>query len=1447
MKFKNSLLTALFLTAAWCAVAQPVNNPAIPAPVSITAKNSPYQQLFNTLDTLGTNQTALPAGWQVSETGSGANGGYRANNGSSNTGDIYSFGKPGNPDRSFGSVGSGSLRGRFGAYFINGTGSMVDSVRIEYTMEQWRQGALRAFPDTMYFEYSINKNSIDTNNKIGWTRVNSMDLISKSFSSSTSIRAMDADSVANQNRHSITLSGLTINPGDTFVIRFIEVDIAGSDDGLSIDSFSLVFDPLIVTPQPVTALTITPSLDAASGSYTAPGNFSASTQQFLAFLKQASPITAGTPTANPASYTANSNFTGNGTPYQNDASAKCVYKGTGTTFNITGLTPNTTYHLLILTVSTADSIYSSGASAQTTTARTRVNFTAKSGSQIEGAVSNTISVSITNPGLANTDTTFVELHLTGGDATNGVDLATTFNTVTLKFPGNSTAAQTVNFGTANDITDEWNETLVFTLRSVSGGAAAILGTDTVFTYTIIDNDGITNPASGDLAFTTVQTDDPDAIELITLKRLDLRNMGITDKGIQADQSFIASEGIYYLPALQALNDVPAGTRLQILGGNGVNDTIWTDGVLRFFQGTILQLSTTADQVIAFTGFNSFVAGINTGNSGWITTGTPNTNTSYAPGTSADFHAGDRDNARFRGPVLGIGSVIRDSLRSFANWDTSDTRFSTDFTDRTMLFNEPASQGSNLATTATGLSSISLRWNASTSAQRYVVVMHTASTMSNPADSFTYNSSANYNTADTVVTSASAFTKGTGRVVYSGHDTSVTVNGLANGTRYFYRIYSFNGNGINANYNTTTPLAGDTATQSPIVPVVKFGRLTSATSEDSTTVTIPVRLMNSTNTAVSVNVSVKGGTATTATDYQLNNTTINFNGTADSTANITVSIVNDNLVEGSENLQLVLNNITSPAIIDADSVHTITIADNDFTKIGFEVSAQTIAETIDTARIRVVMKDPGSNVPYTVNVSATPLTATTPQDYTLLTTSLSFAGAADSVKTVLVRIFNTQPLEGDERFVLQLSNPSTGAILTPNATDTITITNATYPYYPIGQINNTDANGVLDSLNRRYEVRGIVYGVNIRTAGLQFTINDGTGGLGTFSPSATFGYTVKEGDSVIIYGRVAQFNGLAQIDNIDTLIVAGTNKAVKAPVTVNALSEATESEYIMFPSLTLSPNANWPVTPFTGTGRNLFAYVNGNPNDSIQVRIVGTSPLNGSPRPAGAFAMIGIGGQFDNSNPFTSGYQLFPMFLNHVINGDTVSFTTPSVTVTEAAGTLNISVSLKNATALPTSVDVVVTGGNATAGSDFTYTTQTVTFAANSNAAQTVTLSITDDNLFESNDTIVLSLQNATNNAFIDAAANTYTIVITDNDPNGVKELNAVAFNLYPNPAREVVRVEALQNITEVMVSDLTGQEVARTVAYGKSATLDTRHLKAGVYFVRVSTAEGSSVKKVVIQ
>lgn len=107
-------------------------------------------------------------------------------------------------------------------------------------------------------------------------------------------------------------------------------------------------------------------------SWNGPANFNPATQTIVAFLKAGTAVTAGTPTNNVSTYTANTSFPA-GTPYQNDGAAYCIYNGTGTNaagdhsgLTITGLAANTTYHLLIYFV-TGTNTYSAGAVANGTT------------------------------------------------------------------------------------------------------------------------------------------------------------------------------------------------------------------------------------------------------------------------------------------------------------------------------------------------------------------------------------------------------------------------------------------------------------------------------------------------------------------------------------------------------------------------------------------------------------------------------------------------------------------------------------------------------------------------------------------------------------------------------------------------------------------------------------------------------------------------------------------------------------------------------------------------------------------------------------------------------------------------------------------------------------------------------------------------------------------------
>jgi len=192
----------------------------------------------------------------------------------------------------------------------------------------------------------------------------------------------------------------------------------------------------------------------------------------------------------------------------------------------------------------------------------------------------------------------------------------------------------------------------------------------------------------------------------------------------------------------------------------------------------------------------------------------------------------------------------------------------------------------------------------------------------------------------------------------------------------------------------------------------------------------------------------------------------------------------------------------------------------------------------------------------------------------------------------------------------------------------------YPVRTIGEMNNVDAAGVADSLGKKCEVSGIVYGVNMRATGLSSTIIDGSrDGIGIFNANKNFGYSVTEKDLVTIRGTVDQFNGLTQIV-VDTIWVTSTNNTLHSARTVTALDESTESDLVKFTGMTLVDPSQWKKgTTFNAT------ITNG--TTQIDLRVVNTTTLAAQDAPTGTFEVTGIGGQFDNSNPFDEGYQLLP--------------------------------------------------------------------------------------------------------------------------------------------------------------------------------------------------------------
>lgn len=226
-----------------------------------------------------------------------------------------------------------------------------------------------------------------------------------------------------------------------------------------------------------------------------------------------------------------------------------------------------------------------------------------------------------------------------------------------------------------------------------------------------------------------------------------------------------------------------------------------------------------------------------------------------------------------------------------------------------------------------------------------------------------------------------------------------------------------------------------------------------------------------------------------------------------------------------------------------------------------------------------------------------------------------------------------------------SNNATGVFLdgeevlaTPAAANTVCVapTPVTYTYYSIDDINDNDVNGAADSLGVTVELRGVVHCGDFASGnsiGFYLLEYDNVG-INTYgSATGGFNYTVREGDSLHVFGTIDQFNGLTQIV-MDSISLVDSFQTTVAPMTLTAAqTEAEENKLIEAVNVSLVNAADW-----TGTGSGFNVDVTDGTN-TWDVRIDADVDLYTQPAPTGTFNIYGFGNQFDNSSPYDQGYQL----------------------------------------------------------------------------------------------------------------------------------------------------------------------------------------------------------------
>ncbi len=180
-----------------------------------------------------------------------------------------------------------------------------------------------------------------------------------------------------------------------------------------------------------------------------------------------------------------------------------------------------------------------------------------------------------------------------------------------------------------------------------------------------------------------------------------------------------------------------------------------------------------------------------------------------------------------------------------------------------------------------------------------------------------------------------------------------------------------------------------------------------------TLTVVANRQGNPNNSLTVGYQTFGGTGTENVDYAGISGTLTF-GPGETQKTIPVQILNDNLIESTENFFLVLSNPGSGAGVGTASTATIDISDDDSptATIGFSASSYNVDEGASFANLTVT-RSGGLGVSATVNYATTDGTAIAGVNYQSSVGSVTFA-VGEVSKVIQIPI---------------IDDPTTGPILT----------------------------------------------------------------------------------------------------------------------------------------------------------------------------------------------------------------------------------------------------------------------------------------------------------------------------------------------------------------------------------------------------------------------------------
>ncbi len=194
------------------------------------------------------------------------------------------------------------------------------------------------------------------------------------------------------------------------------------------------------------------------------------------------------------------------------------------------------------------------------------------------------------------------------------------------------------------------------------------------------------------------------------------------------------------------------------------------------------------------------------------------------------------------------------------------------------------------------------------------------------------------------------------------------------------------------------------------PEVEFSQTSSSGSEKTSNPGIQIELNQTVGSSVTVNYTISGGTAASGDDFNPGTGSITIDA-GQTTANLPITIVNDNDSESSETIIITLSS-ASGAVLGAQTTFTYTITDDDSVGLNVLPVSTTITEG-ESVGLDVSLKtEPSADV--VVNLSAD-------SQLNLSTNTLTFTNSNwNTAQTITITSIDDEEVEGDHSGILSFT-------------------------------------------------------------------------------------------------------------------------------------------------------------------------------------------------------------------------------------------------------------------------------------------------------------------------------------------------------------------------------------------------------------------------------------------